>query len=235
MLAAVLDRRRPPAQACRMDQPFLPATAPQLLAADEIHLWFCEFSSGANARAQAQRLLLHLLSAYCGRPVGSAELRPGEHGKPRLAGGPGFNLSHSGDAAVVALAPDLELGVDLERPGRRRPHAELARRFFCSREADAVAAAEGVAREALFLQLWTAKEAVLKALGRGLAFGLERLEFAAGPPAQLLHIAPDGGDAQHWQVHALAAAAPWCGHVAWYGRARTLRRFRLPGQVLAQA
>ncbi|MCQ4167044.1 4'-phosphopantetheinyl transferase family protein [Tahibacter harae] len=218
-----------------MDQPFPPATAPQPLAADEIHLWFCEFSASTGTRVQAQRLLLHLLSAYCGRPVGSADLDTGEHGKPRLAGGPGFNLSHSGDAAVVALAPGLELGVDLERPGRRRRHAELARRFFCPREADAVAAAEGAAREALFLHLWTAKEAVLKALGRGLAFGLERLEFAAGVPAQLLHIAADGGEAQHWQVHALSAAAPWNGHVAWYGQARTLRRFRLPPQVLAQA
>lgn len=218
-----------------MDQPFLPTAAPQPLAADEIHLWFCEFSAGPDMRAQAQRLLLYLLSAYCGRPVGHTDLGMGEHGKPYLAGGPGFNLSHCGSAAVVALAPALELGVDLERPGRRRPHAELARRFFCPREADAVAAAEGAAREDVFLQLWTAKEAVLKALGRGLAFGLERLEFAAGAPAQLLHIAADGGEARHWQVHGLDAAAPWNGHVAWYGQARRLRRFCLSPQALAQA
>lgn len=235
MQAAVLDRRPPPAQACRMDPHFPPAIAPQPLAADEIHLWFCEFSAGSDTRALAQRLLLHLLSAYAGRPVCSADLDTGEHGKPCLAGGPGFNLSHSGNAAVVALAAGLELGVDLERPGRRRPHAELARRFFCPREADAVAAAEGAAREALFLQLWTAKEAVLKALGRGLAFGLERLEFAAGPPAQLLHIAADGGETRQWQVHALALAAPWNGHVAWYGQARRLRRFCLSPPLPAQA
>jgi 4'-phosphopantetheinyl transferase len=223
-----------------MDLPDLPAatTSPALapaLAADEIHLWFCEFPADADPRALAQRFVLHLLSAYCGRPVEAAELVTGEHGKPGLSDGPRFNLSHSGNAAVVALAQTQELGVDLERPGRRRPHAELARRFFCTAEADAVCAAEGAARETLFLHLWTAKEAVLKALGRGLAFGLDRLEFAAAPPAQLRYIAADGGQAQRWQVHALSDTARWNGHIAWYGEPRQLRRFRLLAQELQHA
>lgn len=236
MRAGLLDRRPAPAQACRMDLSDPPlAVAPQPLAADEIHLWFCEFSTSGDTRPLAQRLLLHLLGAYCGRTIGRDELTSGEYGKPHLAGGPRFNLSHSGSAAVVALSSALELGVDLERAGRRRRHAELAQRFFCRREAAAVAAAEGVAREALFLHLWTAKEAVLKALGRGLAFGLERLEFNAAPPAQLLHIAADGGDARHWQVQALSASVQWNGHVAWYGEPRRLRRFCLPPQVLQHA
>src|SRR3546814_13489669 len=54
----------------------------------------------------------------------------------------------------------------------------LAERFFVRSETGALLALPAEAREAAFVRLWCAKEAVLKAHGRGLAFGLDRLEFA---------------------------------------------------------
>jgi len=206
-----------------------PAVAPQPLGPAEIHLWFCEFPrlGPAANRREAQAFLLRLLSAYLDRRVDAAELQPGAYGKPALpAGGLDFNLSHSGSAAVVALARGVEVGVDLESPGRPRPHAELARRYFCAREAQAVENAAEASRETMFLRLWTAKEAVLKALGRGLAFGLDKLEFdaIADPPA-LLRLDASGGVAASWHVHALALPSPWLGHLAWRGDARRVRIF----------
>ncbi|WP_257389431.1 4'-phosphopantetheinyl transferase family protein, partial [Tahibacter caeni] len=175
----------------------------------------------------AQRWLRRRLSAYAGRELGAGALQTGAHGKPALADGAfAFNLSHSGAAAVLAIARGVELGVDLETPGRLRPFVALARRYFRPAEARAVAEAAEVARELLFLRLWTAKEAVLKALGRGLAFGLDRLEFdLSAPPIRLAWIAGDGGDAAGWQVRALPVAAPRLGHLAWYGEARQLQCF----------
>src|SRR3546814_19079607 len=62
---------------------------------------------------------------------------------------------------------------------RPRPRAlALAERFFVRSETGALLALPAEAREAAFVRLWCAKEAVLKAHGRGLAFGLDRLEFA---------------------------------------------------------
>lgn len=211
---------------------FADAVPPQPLGDGEIHLWFCEFQPGGGTRQATQALLLQLLSAYAGRPLGVQDLELGEHGKPFLrGGGPAFNLSHSGDAALVALAAQVELGVDLERRGRRRNHLALAERYFCAAEAQALARCEGDAREALFLALWTAKEAVLKALGRGLAFGLNRLEFALEPlPPRLQRIDPSAGPLEQWQVHALDMAEGRVGHVAWRGPPRTVQRFRItPG------
>ncbi|TDR47531.1 4'-phosphopantetheinyl transferase [Tahibacter aquaticus] len=215
---------------------FASAIPPQPLPGDEIHLWFCEFSPGAGTRQAIQALLRQLLSAYCGRPVDDAALQLGAHGKPYLRDGSlSFNLSHSGDAALVALARYGDLGVDLERPGRRRHHLALAERYFCAAESQAIAACEAEAREALFLQLWTAKEAVLKALGRGLAFGLDRLEFALDPlPPRLLHIDDSGGAVASWQLQALALPGGRVGHLAWRGEPRQLRRFchsLQPGQA----
>jgi 4'-phosphopantetheinyl transferase len=212
-----------------------PVPPPQALAADEIHLWFCEFPPGGAQRGRAQAVLLQLLSAYLDRAVAAQDLVIGAHGKPALPGTAlGFNLSHSGAAAVVALAADLELGVDLEKPGRPRAHVELARRYFCPAEADAVAQAGEAQREALFLHLWTAKEAVLKALGRGIAFGLQRLEFdAQSRPARLLAIAAEAGTAADWQLLALPLPAPWLGHLAWRGAPRRLRIFQLPAALVS--
>jgi 4'-phosphopantetheinyl transferase len=212
-----------------------PALPPQPLGPLEIHLWFCEFPRHEPAanRRQAQAFLLRLLSAYLHRRVEAAELEFGAHGKPGLAAsGFDFNLSHSGSAAVVALARGVEVGVDLESPGRPRPHEELARRYFCEREAQVIEDTPQTQRETAFLRLWTAKEAVLKALGRGLAFGLDKLEFdAASDPPALLGIDAAGGAAALWHLHALPLPPPWLGHLAWRGETRRVRSFQdaMPG------
>ena len=87
---------------------FADAVPPQPLGADEIHLWFCEFPPGGGTRQATQALLLQLLSAYAGRRLPAQALELGEHGKPYLReDGLAFNLSHSGDAALVALAYPL--------------------------------------------------------------------------------------------------------------------------------
>lgn len=206
-----------------------PALPPQPLEPSEIHIWFCEFSQcePAGNRQHAQVFLRRVLSAYLHRRVDAAGIEIGAHGKPALAaGGFAFNLSHSGSAAVVALTRGVEVGVDLESPGRPRPHAELARRYFCDSEADSIENMPEALRESAFLRLWTAKEAVLKALGRGLAFGLDKLELdvTANPPA-LLRIDAAGGTATHWHLHALSLPSPWLGHLAWRGETRRVRSF----------
>lgn len=209
---------------------FTIADTPEPLGHDEIHIYFCELPATdvAARRRAAQCVLRRLLAGYCGREAGELVFVTGAHGKPALADASlAFNLSHSGAGAVLAITRGVDVGVDLESVLLPRQYAALARRYFCRREAEAVAAAAGHEREALFLRLWTAKEAVLKALGRGLAFGLDRLEFdPATLPPTLRCITPDGGAAPDWHVRALPLAHPFVGHVAWRGEARRLCAFR---------
>jgi 4'-phosphopantetheinyl transferase len=121
------------------------------------------------------------LGALLGCAPEAVDLRRDAHGRPRLAGdasGCDASWSHSGDRLLLAFGRGVQLGVDLERE-RPRPRAlALARRFFTSEEAAWLAALPGTAVEPAFVRLWCAKEAVLKAHGRGLAFGLQRLRFA---------------------------------------------------------
>lgn len=201
--------------------------APQL--GDAIHLWRLPY-----ARGMGRGPLLALLAAYLDTDTASLELRNDEHGKPHLflGGKPDrtvqFNWSHSGVLALVALARDLTPGVDIEQAREGVKTLDIARRFFVPDEARALAACKGTERDALFFRLWCAKEAVLKALGRGLAFGLERVAFTRqGGGWRPVRFEEGAGDPADWQVQGFSPAPDCAGAVAWRGPPVTIRPLRL--------
>lgn len=139
-------------------------------AAGELHVWRVE-PAGDDRRAGARRALGAILAEYLGGA--EVELRVGEDGKPRLAVASerlSFNLSHSGDLALIAIAPGgVEVGVDLERLRPRRDLVRLAERWLSPADAAAVAdAPAGPEREAAFYAAWTRHEARVKCVGSGL-------------------------------------------------------------------
>lgn len=91
-------------------------------------------------------------------------------GKPYLPGVPAlkFNLSHSHGMAVVGVALEVEIGVDVERVRTLPGHEAIAERFFPPSEAAAHAAVLAPDRERDFFRRWTRIEAILKARGVGL-------------------------------------------------------------------
>ncbi|RUL75366.1 4'-phosphopantetheinyl transferase family protein [Dyella choica] len=190
------------------------------LGKDQIHVWRLGYD-----RDHRRAPLCALLGSYLGLPASAVTLVEGEHGRPELAEPWGrqlqFNWSHTGKAALVAIARDCSPGVDIERL-RPRPRAmQLAERYFHPEETVALAKLDESQREQAFLQLWTAKEAVLKAMGRGIAFGLERLRLAVAPASPgLLWL--DGDDATQWQLHPLSPDIGHVASVAWRGSAREL-------------
>jgi len=129
-----------------------------------------------RARSLAATLALDRALARCAvpvpRPLVLAE-RPG--GKPFLADAParGVNWSHAGEWAAAAVAGEgMDVGVDVERAGRV-PEA-VAERFFHPRELEDIASCTTEkARAARRSEIFSAKEAVLKATGGGLAGGME--------------------------------------------------------------
>lgn len=194
----------------------------------DVHLWRLPY-----ARAMGRAPMLALLSAYLDESADALELRNDEHGKPHLfvRGGEHcdlqFNWSHSGTFALVALARSVTPGVDIEQPREGVKVIEIAQRFFAPDEVQDLVDCEEAERHALFLRLWCAKEAVLKALGRGLAFGLDRIAFEwEGKRWQPARFAAEAGDPADWQVQAFAPAPGWAGALAWDGAPRTVRPFR---------
>jgi 4'-phosphopantetheinyl transferase len=208
---------------------FVPCAAVPALADDEIHVWSLATAPGPPRAigAAAREVLASLLCAYAGVGVAPV-IERGEHGKPYAPALPelDFNLSHAGPHVLLAFARRQPLGIDVERGERRLAVDELAGRFFTANEADALAHLPAAARTAAFLALWTHKEAVLKALGAGLSFGLDRLEFAVdahGRIAGLRAIAPEAGACADWRLLALAPTPGLLGALAWRGPPRTVR------------
>jgi 4'-phosphopantetheinyl transferase len=197
----------------------------EVLADDAVHVWHF-----ACRRAQGRAPLLALLARYTG--TDDTVLVIGEHGRPRLAqpqAGLDFNWSHSGELAVLAVARGIAPGIDVEC-ARQRPRAmELARRFFHAEETAALLALPQADRSAAFFELWTAKEAVLKATGRGISFGLDRLRVRRDDRLQLAWL--DGDEATAWQLHALALGEGCTAALAWRGGPRRIvvRALATPG------
>ena len=167
----------------------------------------------------AEALVRPWLAAALGAPADTLPLQRDPHGRPRLGapfGGFDASWSHSGDHLLVALADGVQLGADLELL-RPRPRAlALADRFFTAAEAAALAILPAATLEETFVRLWCAKEAVLKAHGRGIAFGLDRLEFAERDGTwSLVACDPALGRPTDWTLHAFAPMPGYLATLAW--------------------
>ena len=99
-----------------------------------------------------------------------------EHGKPFIAGGPCFSISHC--KAGIAVAVDGQsVGMDIE--SIRRADEDLIVRTMNEEEREIILAESGEERNRLFTRLWTQKEAVVKALGTGI-LSFEQLQSVLG-------------------------------------------------------
>lgn len=120
-------------------------------------------------RWMRSRALLRLsLADRLRLPAKSLAFHSSPHGKPRLPAHPEchFNLSHSGDFTAVAMAPE-PAGIDIEKADETIEATSLAAHAFPP--ADAAAIASSSAPHLLFYRLWTAREAVMKVTGLGMA------------------------------------------------------------------
>ena len=110
----------------------------------------------------------------------------GPFGKPYLADEAlRFNLSHSDNQALVAVAKRSEVGVDIERRRSNFSPEELAAQVFSPQEQSAFRALPPQKQHKAFLDLWTAKEAYIKARGLGFSFPLTQLTIRPDPDSSV--------------------------------------------------
>lgn len=102
-----------------------------------------------------------------GKPFALVEGRPSQIG---------FNVSHSGDHGLIAIAPYGRLGVDIEVRRARRSMAQLIETLLTEAEQRQLADMKSSCRVARFYDLWAAKEALVKATGLGHAIDVAQLE-----------------------------------------------------------
>lgn len=185
---------------------WLPAPENLVLLQDDVHIWcasldqpeWCQTELAAtlspDEQARAQRfhfdlhrqrfiagrgILRNILGRYLGKAPRELEFCYSDRGKPSLAGSNSsvcFNLSHSQSLALYAIAR-RPIGIDLEYIRPLDDALKLAQRFFSQSEYAFIQALPPDQKQKAFFQLWTCKEAYLKATGEGLA-GLGQVEVS---------------------------------------------------------
>jgi len=198
-----------------------------------------------DERARADRLLDRQLSArfVAGRGflretlaeflgVQPADLRfaAGEHGKPRLIAEAGsaslrFNLSHADDRAILAVASDREVGIDLERVRDDLPFREMAQRFYSTRERTELFSLPEDRQLAAFFRCWTRKEAYLKGCGSGFSQQSDSFDMSllpGHPPELIAHQAAPGA-ASRWRIVDIPVPAGYCAALAVEGDVPVVR------------
>ncbi len=162
------------------------------------------FEPDRNRFIVSHGALRMLLGRYLATDPSDLEFQSGPNGKPSLVQlftDLRFNLSHSADLALIAVARGREVGVDVERVQKEILFEQIAEHYFEPTEAWDLRIAPPDERALRFFDLWTRKEACLKAEGTGLGsrprpevFGVRNLCPASGYAGA---VASEGDD---WQL-----------------------------------
>ncbi len=176
----------------------LPYPSVPPLAPDQVHVWHLSLEAdpstlaaywlllSADERQRADRFvfpelrrrfvmaranLRQLLGIYTGRPAEELRFAYGPSGKPELSAGSWcFNVSHSGEQALIAVAlggDDRAVGVDLEMI-RPLDYEAVGSRILAEADLLALAQLPASAKSEAFFRLWVRHEARAKAIGAGI-------------------------------------------------------------------
>ena len=219
---------------------WLASPASPAIAEDEVHVWKVDLSApvpdvrllSRNEHERAARFhferdrqhfkagrsaLRIVLGRYLNLPPGSLEFGQTEYGKPFLtnpeASGLLFNLSHSGQVALIAVAREREVGVDVEFMRADFATSEVAEHFFSVAEIYTLSGLEAHLRTQAFFNCWTRKEAYVKARGEGLSMPLDVFDVSLAPhvPAAMLSNRVDESEPSRWIFQDLQIATDYAG------------------------
>lgn len=156
-------------------------------------------------------LVRSVLSRYAPVQAQAWRFATGSFGRPRIeaplaeeAHGLDFNLSHTDGLIVMAVAREIDLGVDAENLGRKAA-LEVAGHFFSPSESAALSALQPSLQAERFFELWTLKESYIKARGMGLQIPLDSFSFALDDRGGIEFSLADPGDdsARRWHFRQL--------------------------------
>lgn len=169
--------------------------------------------------------LREILGRYLHVAPGEIRLSYGPYGKPQLGSSMcrrdiSFNVSHSHGLALIAVASEREVGVDIEYVRQDVEIESIAEHFFAPSEKAVIRALTGHQQRETFYRCWTRKEAFLKARGDGMTCPLDQFEVSVEPgsSAVLPSAHADSRESARWSMQDLAIDAGYVATVAAEGQ-----------------
>ncbi len=174
---------------------------------DEVVRYRRYLSDEARQQYVATRVLVRrVLGGYLGCAPASLRFAEGEHGRPHLAtpSPVRFNLSNTRGLVVCLACAHYEVGVDVELASRAPELLGLAPNVFAPAELQGLRDLDAPSRPRRAVDLWTLKEAYIKARGLGLAIPLDGFAFRLEDEARVDIDASLGDHGDAWQFRTLA-------------------------------
>jgi len=213
------------------------------LAEDAVHIWRVPLAASSTILAGYHRLLapeegaraarfhfeIHrtrfviararlriLLASYLGCEPAGLAFTYTEHGKPYPSGSwLTFNLSHAHEMAVIGVARNRAIGVDIEHMRAELAGEEIAERYFAGAEVRALRSFLPEEQPAAFFRCWTRKEAYIKGRGEGLSMPLADFEVCLEDKEDLpLVNYKDPNEAARWKLYNIAVQEGYAAAVA---------------------
>lgn len=230
-----------------------------LIAFNEVHIWRVDLfqianqldrlskslSADENLRANQYRFevdrrkfvlrrstLRRIIASYLRILPHEVEFRYTSSGQPVLAE-PfqylRFSLTHSGNLVLIAIAMNLHIGVDVEAEHAIDDIADIVCHYFSKEERLEFFSLPADERTRAFYCGWTRKEAFLKAIGQGLAFGLDNVTVTLNPrePARLVTVLGSGMPMFDWSLYSLIPLPGYTGALAVSGMGHGLAWWEL--------
>lgn len=169
---------------------------------------------------QVRGSLRTLLGAYLDQAAGDLHFDYGDYGKPQLAASHNplnlqFNVSHSRGLALIAVTRAIAVGIDVEQVNPQVDYQNISHRFFAEVEHQALLQQPAEAQRHVFFQLWTRKEACIKAMGGSIAHALDQVIVAQGLEESPVTITVmEQSHARQLFIHTLALDKDYTGAVA---------------------
>jgi 4'-phosphopantetheinyl transferase len=137
----------------------------------------------------------------------------GAFGKPALESGHTlrFNLSHSNEVALLAVALDADIGVDVEHIRADFASEDIARRYFSRAEVEVFNSLRQEERAAAFFRCWTRKEAYIKAIGKGFSQALDKFDVTLAPGLAPALLRAEDDDVSRWWMSDIEVGEGYAG------------------------
>ena len=161
----------------------------------------------------ARGFLRSVVASYLGVQPQALQFEYGAYGKPALTSGHTlrFNLSHSNEVALLAVALDAELGVDVEHIRPDFAGEDIARRYFSRAEVDVFNTLPPEERVAAFFRCWTRKEAYIKAIGKGFSQALDAFDVTLAPGVAPALLRAEDDEASRWWMSDVGVGEGYAG------------------------
>lgn len=179
--------------------------------------------------------LRKILAGYIKCSTTSIKFQYGDKGKPDLAVGQTtaktkFNVSKSEELALIAVTNAGEVGVDIEHLRPVSDATKLAQRYFAVSEVETLLSLPNSLHERTFLEIWTRKEAFIKATGQGLSYPLNQFAVSAAHtgPVVTVKLFQDSAQSEHWHLVSISPSKDVLAAVAVCGTSPQITCWRCP-------